>query len=540
MRVKKLSIFIDGLLLQNGKNVRLVLDIKVHRLMPLKIPLYNLNKIACFIVLGLSACTSHNIALDSTEHDELIAQDLKYIAQPKIDDVIAAEVENPAVPVELDLRAALERGLKYNLDRRVSALETLIQSDSINIANLDLLPDLQASASFVGRTNDAASSSQSVATGTQSLEASQSAEENRRNADLSFNWNLLNVALALYDVNNLKDEERIALERLKRVEQTIERDIYLAYIRALTAQQYRPEMERILAQIRQHLERLDRAKIDRHLSSAQLAEKKTSLLNQVNLIEQSLNDFELSEIELKSLISIPHQRSLKLMAVTDLQLVKIEQNLSERFDALDAEALKNRSEMREEVLKRNIGIRQMRREIYSTFPGLELVATYNYDSNKFLEDTNWGTYTSSITQSLIGLITLKDRYESAENRTRLNEARRHALAAALIAQIRIAVARIGYSLDAYQRSKTSLLVAQEKFAGDQEREKLGMLSRESLLFSKLQMNKSSLDYEEASIALEEAKLALHSSLGRDLLTQIKIRSVNDIHTNQSEINGKAF
>lgn len=86
-------------------------------------------------------------------------------------------------------------------------------------------------------------------------------------------------------------------------------------------------------------------------------------------------------------------------------------------------ALKGRPEMREEVLQKNNAINAIHQEILKTFPGLELAATNNYDSNSFLEDHSWNDYSVSIVQNVLNIFTLPARFRAAEEKEKLGDAK---------------------------------------------------------------------------------------------------------------------
>jgi outer membrane protein TolC len=86
------------------------------------------------------------------------------------------------------------RALKYNMDYRVKLMEEAMGQRQLDVANLDMLPKLAASAGYTARDKDNASSSQNVATGEQSLAPSISTEKQDRMADLSLSWNVLDLA----------------------------------------------------------------------------------------------------------------------------------------------------------------------------------------------------------------------------------------------------------------------------------------------------------------------------------------------------------
>ena len=182
---------------------------------------------ALVMPLLLAGCANNYASLDSKEHTQIIKADYQKIEElSSIDGVVI-----------ISLSEAIDQAIYYNLDARVSALEVLSAQDDITLEELKALPNLSASASYQGRNNLGASSSRSVISGNQSLEPSISTEPHRRTADLTFNWNLIDVALAALQSENASDRAIIAQERHKKVKQNIQRDVYTSYWRAYAAQE---------------------------------------------------------------------------------------------------------------------------------------------------------------------------------------------------------------------------------------------------------------------------------------------------------------
>jgi len=106
-------------------------------------------------------------------------------------------VQEP-VKGDIALQEVMARALKYNLDYRVKLMEEALAQRQLDLSNLDLLPKLALGAGYNQRDSDAASSSQDVLTGKQSLVPSISSERTRINADLGLTWNVLDFGVSYY------------------------------------------------------------------------------------------------------------------------------------------------------------------------------------------------------------------------------------------------------------------------------------------------------------------------------------------------------
>ena len=115
------------------------------------------------------------------------------LMEEQIDARVAADREALAMEQEpmtgpVTLEEALARALKHNLDHRLKAMETALAQGGVDLAHWDLLPRLTANAGYTARNKEAASSSRSVLTGTQSLEPSMSSDKEHETASLSMVW----------------------------------------------------------------------------------------------------------------------------------------------------------------------------------------------------------------------------------------------------------------------------------------------------------------------------------------------------------------
>ncbi|HRQ61801.1 MAG TPA: TolC family protein, partial [Alphaproteobacteria bacterium] len=115
-----------------------------------------------------------------------------------------------------------------------------------------------------------------------------------------------------------------------------------------------------------------------------------------------------------------------------------------KTDAAELEriALASRPELREEIYNRRIADNDLRLSVFETFPGFEALFGANYDSNSFLERDQWSSFSLGFTQSLMKLFTLPARMRQAKDNQALTDLRRQAMAAAIMAQVRISTTRM--------------------------------------------------------------------------------------------------
>lgn len=460
------------------------------------------------VVLGacgfLISCTADRMSLNSPEHKTQLQKD--------IDDT-----QNGAIPqaIELSVEDALQRALLANLDARVSALETLSKEDDIDLARLQALPGMQITSSHLGRSNEGASSSRSLDTGTQSLVPSYSTDRYRTTTEMSASWDILNIMLAVAQSRIAKDEALIAQERHAKVLDNIQRDVYSAYWRTKAYQDTRDKTQNLIEQTRKHLSDIDLARREKLLSATQAANIKNAFMQQYETLNAVHNDLALAEIELKSLLSLPQSTTLTLTSNPDSYQKQIKTFLRDDMAKLEEEALFNRPEMRETYIQKNIDRQNIRNEILRTLPGAELFFAANKDTNQFLADSDWLSYSASLTQNLISFFTLPARKRAAENIELLGDARRIALTAAILTQVHLARHRMQTALDEYKDAKSSGQIAKDLAFAEEKRHKEGLASLSESLPAILKAQADHVRALQAEAEMQDALAALLETLGRD-------------------------
>jgi outer membrane protein TolC len=450
----------------------------------------------------LGGCTGPTVELDSPAHTAMLEKDRGFAEQAQAEQTIT-----------LTLDQAMQRGIESNLDARVAAMEILVSQGNVTLEKIKALPNMTASASYSGRDNDGATSSRSVLSGLQSLEPSQSSDRDRKSKALELNWNLLDIALAYADTKKANEAVRVARERHEKVIQNIERDVYGAYWRAYAHQTTRDRTRDLISATAGQIDNVNLA-VSKKLISADVAGDQVSMLNdRVRTLKELDDRMSLSEIELKSMLALPLNSTLVLKAPVG-RGQEYKALLSENLQTQEWEALKARPEVREEILQKNITLRDTKREVLATLPGAELFVGKNYDSNSFLQDSTWISSSAKLVQSILNIITLPERFQAAEQKQHLADARRQALVAAVLAQTSIARERLISRDSAYQDATRSQKAAQSKASLVGHKKQVGFVSGQSALQARLEHQIENLRQEFARAEVQDAYAAYMNTLGR--------------------------
>lgn len=461
---------------------------------------------AVLLALILGGCANDYARLDSPEHQQIIEADHQTIH--------AQSAEQQSIKLSMD--EALARALEYNLDARVSALEVLSRQHQVSLEQLKAFPGITLSTGYQGRSNLGASSSKSVLTGRQSLEPSVSTEQHRRVGDLGINWNLIDIALAAMQTGSAKDQTVIAQERHNKVLQTVERDVYGAYWRAYAAQQSDNQARSLIAQGEKKLRQIDKARSENLLSKTQAAQSREALEKSLKTLHTARANLSQSDLQLKSLLNYPPETKLVLTSRPKTYLKKARQLAKQNAETLEIAALENRPEMRESIAKRNIALRDTRMEVVKTFPGIKLFAAYNWDSNQYLQDNRWQSFSATILENITSLITAPARYRYAKNVETIEEARRTSLAAAIITQVHLSRMRLASALDIADASGREAATAEQIAASERARQKEGFSSGVDAIIARIEALNANMGAMQDMAEAQDAAAGFMTSLGQGI------------------------
>ncbi|TAL39135.1 MAG: TolC family protein [Alphaproteobacteria bacterium] len=419
----------------------------------------------------------------------------------------------------LSFEDALARGMKYNLDARVAAYNALAASGDVTLAKLAALPAMQAKMDYIGRSNKGAASSLSVLTNTQSLEPSISTEQRRTTQQLALDWNLLDAALSVARAKSSSDQQLIMEERRRKVFHSIVQDIYSAYWRAAAAQELRPLVRGLLAQADDQIGKIDKGIKAGIVVVSDARRMKNDLMAKKQQLIELEGQIVFSDLALKALIGLPPHAQLRLNPA-DVKWISRQRVPRAGGNMADLEkiALARRPEVREELLNKNIALRDIRLSIFETFPGANIILALNHDNNRFLVDKDWLSITGEISQSITKILTAPARYNKAVNASALADARRQALLAAVMTEVHIASARLRYFNSDYDMVNS---IAREK-AEDLRRARgfrnAGMSGDTEVVGAALDEGAARINERLAFAQVSESYGQLLSSLGVDIWT----------------------
>ncbi|WP_404802315.1 TolC family protein [Brenneria izbisi] len=336
----------------------------------------------------------------------------------------------------ITLDEAIARALKYNLQQRVALMEQAMEDNLIGVSSLDMLPKLAARAGLQTRNNVAGSSSESVTTGEQSLEASTSQDKTLRTADLSLSWNVLDFGISYFNAKVQANKSLAAEERRRRVVADITRQVRTAYWEAATAQRLQPEVTAALAEARQALAYARQTEQQRLLAPVEALRFQKNMLEMVRQLEIVDSDLVMAKSRLASLMNLPPASKFDVVVPGESSLVT--PKLAYTLDDLENFSMVQRPEVREERYLARNAVLETRKSLLRLLPGISLFAGINGDSNSYLVNHQWANAGVQVSGNLLNVLAWSPVKRAGEANEELAAARRQALRMAVLTQVNVA------------------------------------------------------------------------------------------------------
>ena len=349
----------------------------------------------------------------------------------------------------LTLHEAMARAVKYNLEARLKVMEEAMAQRQVDLATFDMLPHMALSAGYAGRNNVSASSSQSIETGTQSLEPSTSQDRDRGVAGLTMVWNVLDFGVSYVSAKQQGDQRLIVQERRRKVVHTIIQDVRSAYWRAVAADRLLTQIDSLMARVAQARDNSQRLSEQRIGDPIQALSYQRALIEATRQLEEQRRALSLAKTELATLINLPLGTQVELAPDAGYQMPELKVAL----DTLEQEALASRPELREQDYQARISAAETRKAMLRLLPGLEFSAGGHYDSNSFLVNQSWADYGVKVTWNLFNVLSAPAAIDVAKAGQEVVDARRQAMSMAILAQLHVANANFREAQRQFQTSQ---------------------------------------------------------------------------------------
>lgn len=429
-------------------------------------------------------------------------------------DMEAMFKDQEAVTGSISLAEAMARAVKYNLDYRVKLLEEAMSEAEHNVARMDLLPQMAINAGYTDRSNLSASSSQSIATGLQSLESSTSQERRRTISDASLVWNVLDFGVSYVTAQQRSDQVLIANEKRRKSIQNIVQDVRVAYWQAVSADELATETEDLIKETRKSLKEsrdLEEKGIQAPLEAMQFQE---GLLATMRVLWQLREQLATSKAELASLMNVRPGSDFTLQPSEGEM---IPPPIATKLSELENFALLHRPELREADYQVRISSKEVKKAMLRMLPGLEVNLGGFYDSNKFLYNSDWSDAGIRITWNLFNLFSGPAKKRRAESQVEVDETKRMAMSMAVLTQINVAYQRYQLAKNDFELAE-SILTVKKDIASQQTIRAAAAVSDElSSIRSKAEVLVAKMQRDLSLAGLQNAVGRTLNSIGMDPL-----------------------
>ena len=453
------------------------------------------------LCVALGGCAVTPKPLDATERERIAAETRKSLFESQ------EPIDRP-----LTLAEATARAIKYQAEHRQRRMEEAAAEAQLDVAKFDLLPKLMVNAGYSTRDNDSFGFGFSP-NGTIATTPSASQERTRTTGSIGLSWNLLDFGVSYFRARQLADQKLIAEERRRKAVQTLMHDVRVAWWRAEAAERLLPGADRLLAEIEQAIDKTRHIEARKLLPPVQTATLRRALLDLNQQIAFRRQDLAQAKVELAALVNSPTGADLRVASPpTDAREVL---DLTADVEKLETLALQSRPEMAEEGYKTRISADEARKALVGLLPNLSLDLTRNYDSNKFLLNNQWTSAGVNVAFNLVKAFSLPALNRSEAAQRKADDARREAIAMAVLTQTRIAAVRYGLVADEFliwdEAARDDDLIVQYLASS----EKVGIDNELELIRTRARAMASHINRDLSFANLQASVARLFNSVGYD-------------------------
>ena len=384
----------------------------------------------CRVVVGigaialLSACAVTPEPLTAVENNARVQSDLERLF-----------AKQEVISGPLSLEEAIARALKYNLDQRLKLMEETVAMGQLDVANVNLLPDVVASTGWTRRNNaDATYNEDKTSTST-------SSDKNVRDSDLTVSWNVLDFAIGYMRAHQQADMALIVRERRRQVIHNVINDTRRSYWRAAAAERALAQFEPVLEKVRKALLRAETQVNERVGAPLEALAYQEDLLLTLRELEIRQGELQEARTELAILMNIHPDSEFSLAAAMGTENVMLPE-IHQSSDELELAALRNRSELRSETYQLRINQEEAKIAIVQMVPGLNFSAGINHTTDSYKVNPSWYEGAISLSWNLMQVLKAPANMRLADSQIELSKVRRLALSMAVISQVNIATLRL--------------------------------------------------------------------------------------------------
>lgn len=401
----------------------------------------------------------------------------------------------------ITLYEAMARALKYNLDFHVELYNEALASRQADLARLDTLPNLVASASYTGRSNDSGNLGSSVFP-----------DREKFQDDIALSWNILDFGLSKVRAEQAADEVLVAREQRRKIINRVIEDVRTAYWRAVSADRLVVGLRRLEGRTKRAMTNAEALQKDGQTSPLTSLTYQRELVEIQQRIQRLQKDLSLAKMQLAALMNIRPGEHFTLAqparraTSTDLVMTGEEMVFA---------ALENRPEIRDIQYKLRINSKEARKAFLQMLPSANLFATANFDSDNYLYNSNWVGWGAKATWNLLSVFKYPAQKRAIEAKDTVLDQRALAITMAIMTQVHVSRVRYRHSkklyLTAAKHLKVQKSIVQQIRASHAEEQ----ASEQTLIREEMNTLASQVSSDIAYADLQNAYANIYASMGID-------------------------
>lgn len=412
----------------------------------------------------------------------------------------------------VSLYEAMARALKYNLDHRVEEAEAAVRFAELDLAHFSLLPNAVANSGYAGRDNYNASSSFNIPEQRQNFGESTSQEKRVKSADIGFSWNVLDFGLSYVRARQSADKVLAQEEMRRKVIHRVVEDVRTAYWRAVSAERLMNRLVTLEGETKKALEETRTLYKERETSPITALTYERELVEIKQKIAEIQRELNTAKAQLAALMNLKPGATFKI-AGASRQPGSL--TLKAGLDDMMSTAIYNRPELREVEYQKRINVHEADAALLEMLPGLQIYAGSNYDSNKFLLNSDWTNWGAKASWNLLKVFAYPAREGVIDAQDDMLNQRSLALTMAVMTQVHVSRIR-------FMHAKKELQIAGEyrdvqRRLLDQMRTEAAAdrISKQTLIREEMNTLVAEAKYDVAYASLQNAYANLFSSMGLD-------------------------
>ena len=407
---------------------------------------------------------------------------------------------------KLSLKECIKMALDNNLELKVMSIEENVAKEMRTAEMLGMLPELNISDSFTGRSNTPASSSQKVAEGglTYGYSTSQDRNVNYFNVDLALS--VVDFGLAYFNTQQARDRVMIREQRTRRARQNLTFDVVKTFFQVAAAQRAIKITTGLLEDCRSRYQLIEKLSKSRAITPFRAFDETRRFVEMEKRLTNYIRSYENSCVELRSLLGMhPGGKIL----VDDSYLDQVPKFEFPEIELMEQIALLERPELYEIDMQKHVNVLECRKEIVKMFPNVRLFYDFVNSNNSFLYHASWYELGIRAAYNLLKLPQHIKQYQAYSAQVDAEETRTFSLAIGIMAQVRIAHANLISVKERYE-------IDNKVYAAYSKNLKWALASR------KLTGDLSNLELDHMRLSTAETEIERLMSLGNVYVAYFRI------------------